>query len=98
VGVLRYWWGGGRASVAVRDDIGGGRAVGLLGQRRYLGVRAVAGVGRRAWHCWGRRAAVMESTTMTRTVDDATRGDTTSQKCRPTHFRVCRSLKIYSLK
>ncbi len=24
--------------------------------------------------------------------------DTTSQKCRPTHFRVCRSLKVYSLK
>ncbi len=23
---------------------------------------------------------------------------TTSQKCRPTHFRVCRSLKVYSLK
>jgi hypothetical protein len=25
-------------------------------------------------------------------------GGTTSQKCRPTHFRVCRSLKVYSLK
>jgi hypothetical protein len=45
--MLWCWWGGGRASVAVKDDRGSGCAVALLGHRqRYWGMRAVAGVGR----------------------------------------------------
>jgi hypothetical protein len=83
-GMLRCWSGGGRASVAVRDDGGGGCAIALLGWRRYRGVMAVAGVSQRARCCWGRRAAVMESTTATWTADKATRGGgattTTSNK------------------
>jgi hypothetical protein len=63
--------------VAVRDD-GGGCAVTLSGRWRYLGVRAVAGVGQWARRCQ-RRAAVT-----TRTVDDATRGEgrTTMTSCK----------------
>jgi hypothetical protein len=83
VGMLRCWWSGGRASVVVRDD-GGYRCIALLGPQHYRGVRAVAGVGQWAWHCHGRRAAVTESTTMTRMADEATRGEgrtmTTSNK------------------
>ncbi len=46
MGMLQCWWGGGRVLMAVRDDGGSRCAVALLGRRRYLGVRAVAGVGR----------------------------------------------------
>ncbi len=57
--MLRCWWGGGGALVAVRDDRGGGCDVALLGRRpHYQGVRAVADVGRLARHCRGRRAVV----------------------------------------
>jgi hypothetical protein len=72
--MLRSWWGGTKASVAVRDDRGGGCAITLLGRRSYRGVRAMAGVGRRTW-CCRRRAAVKELTMTTRTVDIVTRGE-----------------------
>jgi hypothetical protein len=61
--------------VVVRDDRGGGCAVALLGWHHYQGVKAVVDVGRQAQHCRGRRAAETESTTMTRTADNTTRGE-----------------------
>ncbi len=73
-GMLRCWWGSGRVLVAVRDDEGGGCIV-LLGRRGFQGVRAVAGMGQQAWRCRGRRTAVTELTTMTRTADNAARGE-----------------------
>ncbi len=72
--MLRCWWGGGRALVAVRDDEGGG-CVALLGRRGFQGVRAVAGMGQWAWRCRGRRTAVTESTTTTKMADNAARGE-----------------------
>jgi hypothetical protein len=33
--MLQCWWGGGRASVAVRDDQGGECAIALLGHQGY---------------------------------------------------------------
>jgi hypothetical protein len=73
-GVLRCWWGGGGALLAVRDDGGGGFAIALLGRRRFEGIRAVADVGQQVWCCQGGRAAVTESTTTTRAVNNTTRG------------------------
>ncbi len=73
--MLRCWWGIGEALVAVRDDGGSRCAITLLGWRHYQGMRAVAGVGRRAWRCRRRAAVIMESTMTTRTVDNATKGE-----------------------
>jgi hypothetical protein len=61
--------------VVVRDDVDGGCVIALLEQRHYQGMSAVAGVGRWVRYCRGRRAAVTESTTATRTADNATRGE-----------------------
>ncbi len=61
--------------MVVRDDGGGACAIALLGGQRYWGMRAVAGVGRRAKHCRGGRAAVTELATRTRTANDPTRGE-----------------------
>ncbi len=66
--------GGGRVLVAVRNDEGG-RCVALLGQQHYQGVRAMAGMGWQARHCWSRKAAVTELTRKTRMGDDTTRGE-----------------------
>jgi hypothetical protein len=86
--MLHCWWGSGRALVELRDDGGDGCAIVFLGQQRYWGMRAVVGMGQRARRCRGRRAAVTESTTTTRTADNATREErwTMTPSNKSSHF------------